>query len=848
VTRLRQRIVALLLASMACASVSHGYYHFIRFNSRTAPWRALTEKFDLNALPNKTLSYFISDQAALQFAPSDSFGGLVSQIRAAAQVWNSVETSDLRLAFGGFTAAGIAQTAPTLDVLFDEVTPGLVAMAGITMPGESNGTFVPILKSVVIIRPDMADRPSYTERVFGTLVHEFGHALGLQHTMTSSVMSTYVTRATSKAKPLAIDDIAGISVLYPARTLASSTGSIAGRVLLQGGRPVNLASVVAISPAGAAISALTNPDGTFRIDGMPPMSYQVYVHPLPPPYPGETTFAGLRYPKDLDGDELAPTGFFETAFFRSANVGTNDPDSASLLTVTAGNTLENVNFMVRPKGQAGIHSVEAFAYPGGIAVKPPYLNASIAQPFLVVRGQGLTNGAGAVPGLRVRVLSGPTLGIQPFATPSGTNLQLYFDARTLAISTETPRHLVFSTNNDLYVLPAGFFHVERQPPLIASIAPVTENGLRLAVLTGANLTLNTRVLFDGADALVRSFDEVSSRLTVIAPHAPLGHRANVIAINPDGQSSLFLQGDTPPVYTYAPLTPLTSAVPAFAASPSMLTAGTETMIQVDTMNTNFVEGMVSVGFGTSDIVARRLWVVSPTQLLVNVSVGPFAQVGAHNLTIASGLQVISQAAAVHVQPANPRLFWLTSSVTNLATQQRSVNAGAMASLVVGNSPVVLTPGAAVFLGERQVPVVLVNNGNELVFQVPANTAVGPVVVRAEAMGERSLPIAIAIDPPAPRILSASSANQRIDSNRAAYAGESIDLFVTNLKIAGNGIDLSRLVVNIGGIVVNAIGISEVGEGHRITLVLPPHTPVGQVPISVELNDRTSEPINVSIRG
>jgi uncharacterized protein (TIGR03437 family) len=309
---------------------------------------------------------------------------------------------------------------------------------------------------------------------------------------------------------------------------------------------------------------------------------------------------------------------------------------------------------------------------------------------------------------------------------------------------------------------------------------------------------------------------------------------------------LFIHGDNPPIYTYTPESLFASAAPTFVSTPPALTAGTEAMIQIDAAGTNFLDGMVSVGFGTSDVVARRIWIVSPTRLLVNVSVSPLAQVAAHTMTIASGLSILTQPLSLQVMPANPRAFWLQSSVTVFGSDQASVTAGSIAVLRVGNSPMPVTQAASVWLGDRQLNPMAVA-GNEIAFLVPAGTAVGPMVVRVESNGERSLPIVVAIDPPPPRIVSVTAANERLDASRPAHAGEMINLFVTNLDSAGSDIDPSRLVVTIGGIHVNANSVTEAGDGHKVSLVIPSHSPVGEsVPLSVEIDERTSEPVPVAI--
>jgi uncharacterized protein (TIGR03437 family) len=231
--------------------------------------------------------------------------------------------------------------------------------------------------------------------------------------------------------------------------------------------------------------------------------------------------------------------------------------------------------------------------------------------------------------------------------------------------------------------------------------------------------------------------------------------------------------------------------------------------------------------------------------LANVFVSPSAQPGAYHLTIVSGLQTISQPFAFQVQPANPRTFWLNSSVLNFSTQQSSVSAGAFAVLTVGNSPFPLTPSMSVILGDRQLPILAINE-NQVIFQIPEGRPVGPVALRLEAGSERSLPIVLMVDPPPPKILSATLANEVLTEALPAHAGESISLIVANLKEIGTPLGGSRVVVHLGGVHVNATNVSEAGDAHKLTVLLPAHSPVGRVPVSVEIDERTSPPVSVSI--
>src|SRR5262245_31260848 len=160
-----RRISLVSLALGVFASLAFGHYHFVHFNTRTGPWKSIPEKFDLSALPNKTLSYYVTDQTGVTLASNDTYVGLMSEIRSAAKVWSDVETSELRLVFGGFAAPNTPQSTPSLEIIFgDDIPPGLIALGGpqvLQVNLDSTGQFVPIQKSVVLIRPDLSTNPSF---------------------------------------------------------------------------------------------------------------------------------------------------------------------------------------------------------------------------------------------------------------------------------------------------------------------------------------------------------------------------------------------------------------------------------------------------------------------------------------------------------------------------------------------------------------------------------------------------------------------------------------------------------------------------------------------------------------
>ena len=674
--------VRFVVLASACllATNSWGYYYYILYNTSSGPFnQPIVEKFNLNSLANNTVPFFISDAPPAVIAPGDSFQAILGEIRGAAAVWSNVSSSQLRLGYGGlFTAGSTSASSPGIEIEFsDEIPPGLVAYTVHEVTGNlSYGTdslIVPIVRSRIYLPNDLTqvstygDFLSYSEPFFVTLVHEFGHALGLQHTLTSGVMSTIYTSAASKATPLGADDIAGISVLYPADGYLPTVGSIAGRVA-RDPNGLSLASVVALSATNPPISILTNPDGSYRMDGVPPGSYYVYAHPLPPAEYGESTPNNIIYPTDVNGNSIGLNySAFATQFFSATYGGTRDlvNSPAYLIQVIAGLLTSGVDFHVSQRTSQAVYGVRTYGFsPTNVPVASPPILAGLPTPSPVAAsGEGLLEANNVItPGLSISVLgaAATTSNLRPYPPPTP---YIAVDVQASVTAGYGPKHLLFATPNDLYVLPAAFSVVANPAPSITSVTPATDaNSNRIVLITGTGMfpfdpatdtVLQTTILFDGQPGAIQGTNK-SGQLIVTPPPAPAGYTATVVALNADGQSSLFLQ-PTPPTFTYGGASlasPGATVLPSLTVSPKTLVAGTATTVDVVGSNTNFVNGQTSVGFGTSDVVVNSVTVLSPTH--VKVAVTPNVTVATSGINVTTGLGVISQALGNSVTTVNPK--------------------------------------------------------------------------------------------------------------------------------------------------------------------------------------------------
>src|SRR5260370_40045240 len=123
-----RRLLITVFGLALSASTAGAYYHFYHYSNRSAPYNPVAEKFDLNALPNKTVTFLISDTSAGAISRSNLYSSALSAIRQAASVWNSIDSSDARAAFGGIANSGSPQNTPCVDIIvrvMDPFPPGL---------------------------------------------------------------------------------------------------------------------------------------------------------------------------------------------------------------------------------------------------------------------------------------------------------------------------------------------------------------------------------------------------------------------------------------------------------------------------------------------------------------------------------------------------------------------------------------------------------------------------------------------------------------------------------------------------------------------------------------------------
>jgi hypothetical protein len=474
-------------------------------------------------------------------------------------------------------------------------------------------------------------------------------------------------------------------------------------------------------------------------------------------------------------------------------------------------------------------------------------NASYNMVFCA---PGTTNGSNLAAGLNVSVIGGSApASIIPnytkfFGNYNGCSYPYVLTGVfTAGVQSTTPVALAVSVNSDVYVLPAAFFVVPSGPPALNNMIPGTDaNGNGLLTVYGSSLSPSTQFVFDGTPAL--SVANPDGSFTLSAPPAPASYSSSIEALNPDGQTSgQAIPFGTPPQYSYNYVNPAMISNVSVAS----LVPGTDTMIQISGSNTNFLSGQTTVGFGTSDIVVKQLFVISPSLLMVNVSVNPAAPPTAATLTVTTGLQTATQTLYMQILAPNPSQISMHALITNAQTGLAGIPAGGTAVINVTGLPQNLTGWILTISGQ---PAPMSYSNGQLQATVPSGLTNGPAIVQLISPTGASIPpLAMKIDAPPPAIGSVQSVSgSLIGPSTTVHPGDFLNVTMIGLS-DGTALSMANLFASLGAISgPSALSVPIIQFNNpTIQIQIPFSAPNGtSIPLYIGVNTRVSSPLYLNI--
>jgi len=271
------------------------------------------------------------------------------------------------------------------------------------------------------------------------------------------------------------------------------------------------------------------------------------------------------------------------------------------------------------------------------------------------------------------------------------------------------------------------------------------------------------------------------------------------------------------------------------------------MIDIRTTNLNLVDGLTTVGFGTSDIAVRRVFVLAPDHLRVNVAIAAGATLSNPDITVISGFQLASAPAAFHIQPAIAGLPVPYPVPTNALPGLNGVYAGGIVSVYGTNLSTAGHTTTVSFDGKPAT--VLYASPTQLNLRMPAELPAGFAVMSLNNGTLDGFPLEVSIDRQ-PASIGAIQQNDGsyLDATHPARPGDVLIVSLNNFAPSKNQIDLERLKILVGGTAQKVVQANSPVEGvWQLTFVLNTDQSIADAQtLIVYLDGRSSYPANLSV--